>query len=84
MLLDVSYEDDSHYDYMSYLAYKLDNKNHKYQVAAFINGTSQDAPAAVPQFAYEAILKMALEDPNFEFKLRSTPQPIPQIVRNRG
>lgn len=41
-----------------------------------MNLTSRDVAQLYPQFMYESILKTATEDPDFEFKVRSTPYPI--------
>ena len=38
--------------------------------------TSQDASVLFPQFMYESILKVATDDPAFEFKVRSTAYPV--------
>ena len=38
--------------------------------------TSPDASILFPQFMYEAILKVATDDPDFEFKVKSTAYPV--------
>ena len=38
--------------------------------------TSPDASILFPQFMYESILKVATDDPDFSFKVRSTPYPV--------
>ena len=38
--------------------------------------TSPDASVLFPQFMYEAILRVANDDPQFEYKVRSTPYPV--------
>ena len=61
--------------YGSYQIYEADTETQQYKVLTFVNLTSQDAPGLYPQFIYESILKTATGDPNFKFKLRSTPYP---------
>ena len=39
--------------------------------------------ATFPAFMYESILKVALDDPEFEFKTRSTPYPLTYEVTKR-
>ena len=38
--------------------------------------TSPDVSVLFPQFMYESILKVANDDPEFEFKVRSTAYPV--------
>ena len=44
--------------------------------------TSQDVSVLFPQFMYESILKVANDDPEFEFKVRSTPYPVKKLEQN--
>ena len=41
-----------------------------------MNMTSSDVSALFPQFMYESILRVANDDPGFEFKTRVTPFPV--------
>ena len=43
--------------------------------------TSPDASILFPQFMYEAILKVATDDPDFEFKVKSTAYPVVDETR---
>ena len=42
--------------------------------------TSPDVSVLFPQFMYESILKVANDDPEFEFKLKVTPYPLLSIA----
>jgi len=63
------------YMYGSYQVYEADLKTQQYKVMTYVNMTSQDAAGLYPQFIYESILKVATGDPDFKFKVRSTPYP---------
>ena len=39
--------------------------------------------ALFPAFMYESILKVATDDPEFEFKTRSTPYPLTEEITKR-
>lgn len=57
------------YRYGSYFIYEANKATHQYKVASFVNLTSQDVTALYPQFIYEAILKKATNNPDFQFKV---------------
>jgi len=62
--------------YGSYEIFQADRKNQSYKFVSYVNLTSSDSVALFPQYMYESILKVATDDPNFEFKTRSTPYPL--------
>lgn len=45
--------------------------------------TNAEAVAMYPQAMYESILKVALNDTSFEFKVRNSPYPITHVVTER-
>ena len=44
--------------------------------------TSQDVTAMFPQYMYQAILRVATDDPDFTFDVTSTPYPIYQAFKD--
>lgn len=44
--------------------------------------TSQDVTALYPQYMYEAILRVATNDPEFTFSVTTTPYPIYQKFKD--
>ena len=69
--------------YGHYYLYSLDFTNHQYKVVSFINNTSQDAPAAIPHFMYQAILRN-VKGSSFSYKMVNDPMPIVQIYKNKN
>lgn len=69
--------------YSSYEIFQADNVNHNYKFISYVNMTSSAGVAAFPQFMYESILKVATEDPDFEFKTRSSPYPPTYEMKRR-
>lgn len=55
----------------------------QYKVASFVNGTSQDVTAVAPTFLYEAVIRHATGDDDYQFTMTNAPMPIPYIVLNR-
>ena len=48
-----------------------------------MNLTSTGSAAIFPAFMYDAILKTATDDPEFEFNVRSTPYPLTNEIKKR-
>lgn len=67
--------------YGSYLFYQLNRKTNQYKFITFANTTDTHSAITFPAFMYEAILKTAVKDPEFEFKVRTTPYPLNQQQR---
>lgn len=63
------------YIYSSYEMFQADNEKHEYKFVTYSNLTSPASVAIFPQFMYESILKVATNDPEFEFKTRTVPYP---------
>lgn len=53
-----------------------------YNIINFLNVTSQDVTALYPQYMYQAILRVATGDPEFNFDVTSTPYPIYQKFKD--
>ena len=64
------------FTYGSYEIYEADTENQAYKFISYVNLTSKDAVQLWPQFMYESILKVATDDPEFEFKVRTSGYPI--------
>ena len=45
-----------------------------------VNITSPHSSVLFPQFMLEAVLRLATEDPDFEFKTKSTPYPLQDVI----
>jgi hypothetical protein len=69
--------------YASYKFFEANPVTDHYKFYTMVNFTSRDAVALYPQFMYESILQVALDEPEFEFKTRNTPYPITNVVRER-
>jgi hypothetical protein len=69
--------------YASYKFFEADADTNQYKFYTMVNLTHRDAVALYPQYMYETILKVALDDPEFEFKTRNTPYPITNVVKDR-
>lgn len=83
LVLQNSYKTPSKYSYGSFMIHTMDTLNNEYKVATFVNTTSQDATGIYPGFLYEAVLRVALDEPDFKFKIKSHPHPIPEVLRDR-
>ena len=70
------------YHYGSYEIYEADTEAQKYKFISYVNLTSKDSAQLWPQFMYESILKVATDDPEFEFKVRSTGYPLSLDIQN--
>ena len=73
--------DNDHYG--SFEFYELNTTSHRYMFSTLVNITSPHASVLYPQFMLEAILKLATDDPEFEFKVKSTPYPIQAEIDKR-
>ena len=62
----------------------MDEERHKYKINSFVNITNPFSTQLYPQFIIEGVLKEALGDDDFEFKLRSTPMPAPFENTEKG
>ena len=71
------------YIYGSYEMFQADNENHEYKFISYVNMTSPAGVITFPNFMYESILKVATEDPEFEFKTRSSPFPTTYEIKRR-
>ena len=65
------------WSYGSYQLYEMDEERHSYKFLTFVNLTESFSKQLCPQFMIESVMKNAMEDDNFEMKVRSTPFPIP-------
>jgi hypothetical protein len=71
------------YHYSSYEIYQANTDSHQYKFINYVNITSEQVVGYYPQFMYEALLKTALNDTEFEFKTRSTAYPLTYEVNYR-
>ena len=71
------------YMYGSYEIYEANKQNQTYKFVSYVNLTSTASVALFPGWMYESILKVATDDPEFEFKTRSTPYPLTYEIRKR-
>ena len=71
------------YIYGSYEMFQADSVNHEYKFITYVNMTSPAGVVTFPAFMYESILKVATEDPEFEFRTRSTPYPPTYEMKRR-
>ena len=58
------------WSYGSYQFYDMDEENNKYMFLTHVNLTSPFSTLLYPQFMIESVLKNALDDDDFEFKVR--------------
>ena len=70
------------YRYGSYQIFQANKKTNIYQIVSYLNVTSQDVTAMFPQYMYQAILRVATDDPTFTFDVTSTPYPIYQAFKD--
>ena len=69
--------------YGSFEMYEANKQNQTYKFVSYVNLTSTASVALFPNFMYESILKVANDDPEFEFKTRSTPYPVTYEINKR-
>jgi len=69
--------------YAGYQLYDVDQDRNQYDFYNFLNMTNADAGSLYPQFMYEAILKHASRNKEFKFKVRNTPYPKNEQVKDR-
>jgi len=69
--------------YGSYEMYEANKEEQTYKFVSYVNLTSTASVALFPSFMYESILKIATDDPEFEFKTRSTPYPLTYEIKKR-
>lgn len=62
--------------YGAYQMYEADLENQQYKFVSFVNTTSTDVVGLFPEFMYESILRVATKNPDFKYKIRSTPYPL--------
>ena len=67
------------YRFGNYFFHTVNLVNNIYKVVSFVNSTSQDAPAAFPNFIYEAILRKATGVNDLSFTTVNDPMPVVQI-----
>jgi len=70
------------YRYGSYNIYQANRITNQYNIINYMNVTSQDVTALYPQYMYQAILRVALDDPDMNFDVTSTPYPIYQKFKD--
>lgn len=61
------------HQYGSYLLYNMSKADHHYFYVNIVNVTSPHTAALFPNFMLESILRNALDQPKFNFKVRITP-----------
>ena len=60
----------------AYQIFQANKRIQQYKFFTHINMTATDASILFPQFMYESILKVATDDSEFEFKVKSTAYPM--------
>lgn len=75
----VNYKVDQPNTYGSYLVYEADKAAAQYKFVSFVNTTSQDSAGLFPQFMYESILRDALNNEDFQFKVKTSSLPRAKI-----
>ena len=74
MIYDDTISDSGDYSqFGSFEFFELNSTSNKYMFTTLVDITSPHASILFPQFALDAILKVATRDPEFEFRTRSTP-----------
>ena len=71
------------WSYGSYQLYEMDEERHSYKFLTFVNLTESFSKQLYPQFMIESVMKNAMEDDDFEMKVRSTPFPMPAEVEGK-
>ena len=74
MIFDETISESTDYNQLgSFEFFELNMTSNKYMFTTLVDITSPHTSILFPQFALEAILKVATRDPDFEFRTRSTP-----------
>jgi ATP-binding cassette, subfamily A (ABC1), member 3 len=68
------------YLYSSFEVFQANKAKQNYKFVSHVNATAQDIVMIAPQIMYESILKTALDDPSFEFKVTSKAYPLTHQV----
>jgi len=76
--------DESPYAQGAYQFYEMDETRHKYKILSYTNMTQPYATSLFPQFIIESVMKTALDDDDFEFKVKVTSLPIPKEILDKG
>lgn len=63
------------WSYGSYQFYDMDEDRHSYKFISYVNITDPFTTQYFPQFMIESVMKNAMENENFEMKVRSSPFP---------
>ena len=71
------------YRYGSYQIYRANKEEQVYQIASFLNVTSQDVGGMFPHYMYQSILKIATGDPDFKFEVINEPFPVFYAFKSR-
>lgn len=71
------------YRYGSYQIYRANKEEQVYQIASFLNVTSQDVAGMFPHYMYQSILKIATGDPDFKFEVINEPFPVFYSFKSR-
>ena len=61
----------------------MDEERHHYKFLSFVNCTDLYSTQLFPQFLIESVMKTALDDDDFELKIRSTPFPNPAATKDK-
>ena len=61
----------------------MDEDRHSYKFISYVNITDPFTTQYFPQFMIESVMKNAMEDDDFEMKVRSTPFPMPAEVEGK-
>ena len=61
----------------------MDEERHSYKFFTFVNITESFSKQLYPQFMIESVMKNAMENDDFEMKVRSTPFPMPAEVEGK-
>ena len=69
--------------YGSYEIHSASKADQYYEFVSLVNLTSIDSAGLYPNFMYESILKTATSNPDFNFKVRSTPYPPTRFILDR-
>lgn len=62
----------------------MDEDRHKYKILSYSNITAPFSTSLFPQFILESVMKTALNDDDFEFKVKVSPMPTPKDIKDKG
>ena len=62
----------------------MDEDRHKYKILSYSNTTAPFSTSLFPQFILESVMKTALNDDSFEFKVKVSSLPTPKEVLDKG